>query len=185
MALTLVLLTVFAAIIGGLATTSFAAANSTTSETTTSEVVQTFSEASNPSADLNGNVTNFPFFGMGGMMMGDVGFGGGHRGHGPGFMGDMGNIEISSEYTATVNGILNNDTDVQNLVTQGYNVTSIRPIIKSVIGADGTLTTKATKAMVTLQNGTSGFATVGVDISQAKVTQIVIVTRTVIDKITS
>jgi hypothetical protein len=185
MALTLVLLTVFAAIIGGLATTSFAAANSTASETTTSEVVTAASEAGNAAADLNGNITNFPFFGMGGMMMGDAGFGGGPRDHGPRLMGGMGNIEVSLEYTATVNAILNNDSDVQKLVTQGYNVTSIRPIIKSVVGADGTLTTKATTAIVTLQNGTSGFATASVDTSQAKVTRIVIVTRTVIDKTTS
>lgn len=123
-------------------------------------------------------------------MLGDQGFGGepgfgGHRGCGPGFMGGLGNIEVSSEYTATVNAILNNDTDVQNLITAGYNVTSIRPIIKTVIEADGTLTTKATTAIVTLQNGTSGYAVANVDISQAKVTQIVIFTRTVIDKTTS
>jgi hypothetical protein len=186
MALTLVALTVFAAIIGGLAATSFAsAANSTGSETTTPDTVSTTSEASNAAADLNSNVTDFRFFGMGGMMMGDAGFGGGPRDHGPRLMGGMGNIEVSLEYTATVNAILNNDSDVQKLVTQGYNVTSIRPIIKSVIGADGTLTTKATTAIVTLQNGTSGFATASVDTSQAKVTRIVIVTRTVIDKTTS
>jgi hypothetical protein len=127
---------------------------------------------------------------MGGMMLGDQGFGGepgfgGHRGCGPRFMGGMGNIEVSSEYAATVNAILNNDTDVQNLITEGYNVTSIHPIIKSVIGADGTVTTKATTAIVTLQNGTSGYATVSVDVEQAKVTRIVIITRTVIDKSTS
>jgi hypothetical protein len=117
------------------------------------------------------------------MMMGEPGFGGG-RGFGRG-PGGMGNIEVSSEYTATVNTILEGDTDVQNLIADGYNVTSIRPIIKSVIEADGTLTTKATTAIVTLQNGTSGYAVASVDISQAKVTQIVIFTRTVIDKTTS
>ena len=186
LALTLVLLTAFAAIVGGLAATSFAAeANSTTSETATSEVVTTTSEAVTASTELNANATDFPFWGMGGMMMGEQGFGGGHGGHGPRGMGGIGNIEVSSEYTATVNSILANDTDVQNLITEGYNVTSIRPMVKSVIGADGTLTTKATTAVVALQNGTSGFATVSVDVEQAKVTQIVIITRTVIDKTTS
>ena len=97
----------------------------------------------------------------------------------------MGAIEVSSEYTATVNTILDSDTDVQNLIAEGYNVTSIRPIIKSAIEVDGTLTTKATTAIVTLQNGTSGHATVNVDITEAKVTQIVIYTRTVIDKTAS
>jgi hypothetical protein len=176
-ALTLVLLTALAALIGGLAATTLAAGTTnTTTETTTTTT-----------PELSCNATQLPFGGMGGMMMGDQGFGGGpgfgggHRG----FMGGMGNIEVSSEYTATVNAILNNDTDVQNLITQGYNVTSIRPIIKNVIGADGTVTTKATTAIVTLQNGTSGYAVVSVDISQAKVTQIVIYTRTVIDKTTS
>jgi hypothetical protein len=179
-ALTLVLLTAFAALIGGLAATTLAAGtNSTTTETSTAAT-------SEPSS----NATDLPFWGMGGMMMSDQGFGGGpgfrggHRGCGPGFMGGMGNIEVSSEYTATVNAILNNDTDVQNLITQGYNVTSINPIVKNVIGADGTVTTKATTAIVTLQNGTSGYAVASVDISQAKVTQIVIFTRTVIDKTT-
>ena len=181
-ALTLVLLTALAALIGGVAATTLAAGATTT--TTTTET----STATTP--EPNGNATGLPFWGMGGMMMGDQGFGGGpgcggHRGGGPGFMGGMGNIEVSSEYTATVNAILNNDTDVQNLVNQGYNVTSIHPIIKNVIGADGTVTTKATTAMVTLQNGTSGYAVASVDISQAKVTQIVIFTRTVIDKTTS
>ena len=181
-ALTLVLLTAFATLIGGLAATTFAAGttNVTTTETTTAAT-----------SELNGNATDIPFWGMGGMMMSDQGFGGGpgfgggHGGSGPGFMGGMGNIEVSSDYTATVNAVLNNDTDVQNLITQGYNVTSINPIIKTVIGADGTVTAKATTAMVTLQNGTSGYAVASVDISQAKVTQIVILTRTVIDKTTS
>ena len=96
--------------------------------------------------------------------------------------GPIDNIEISSAYNQTVNNILGNDTDVQNLVSQGYNVTSIRPILTSTISADGTVTTQATTAMVTLQNGTSGYATVSVDITNVKVTQIVILTRTVINK---
>ena len=95
------------------------------------------------------------------------------------------NIEISTEYTETVNTILEADTDVQTLIAEGYNVTSIRPIIKTVIEADGTILAKATTAVVTLQNGTSGYAVTDVDVLQAKVTQTVIFTRTVIDKTTS
>ncbi len=112
--------------------------------------------------------------------------GGGHNG--PGGLGGMGNmqgmqnLELSSAYNATINSILANDTDVQNLIAQGYNVTAINPIIHSVIGADGTITTQATTAIITLQNGNSGFATVKVDITNSKVTQIVIITRTVINK---
>jgi len=99
-------------------------------------------------------------------------------------MGSMG-VEVSSEYNATVNAILDADTDVQNLISEGYCVTSIHPIVKSVIGADGAVTIKATTAMVLLQNGTSGIATVSVDVINAKVTEIVVITRTVIDKTSS
>jgi hypothetical protein len=112
----------------------------------------------------------------------DMGFGGGHGGHGH---GSMGTIEVSAEYNQTVTAILNNDSDVTNLISQGYNVTSIRPIIKSTVSGDGTVTSKATTAIVELTNGTSGKAAVTVDITNAKVTQIVILTRTVIDKSTS
>jgi hypothetical protein len=177
-ALTLLLITTFAVVFGGLMVTANTA-NATETNSTTSD------SSTLTAADL-GNATNaLPFGGMGEMIMGDQGFGRGPGGHRHGFMGGFGNIEVSSEYTANVNVILNNDTDVQNLISQGYNVTSINPIVKNVIEADGTLTTKATTAIVTLQNGTSGYATVGVDVSQAKVTQIVIITRTVIDKTTS
>ena len=176
-ALTLLLITTLAAVVGGLlATTNTANAaetNSTTSETTTATTT-----------DQSTIANVFPFGGMGGMMMTDQGFGGGPRGHGRG-MGGFGNIEVSSEYTATVNAILKSDTDVQNLITQGHNVTSIRPIVKNIVEADGTPTTKATTAIVTLQNGTSGHAKDSIDDSQAKVTQIVIFTRTMIDKTTS
>lgn len=41
---------------------------------------------------------------------------------------------------------------------------------------------KAASAVVLLQNDTSGYATVNVDMTNAKVTQIVTITRTVIDK---
>ncbi len=117
-------------------------------------------------------------------MMGDQGFGGGPGGHRGKFGGFTENMRISSEYNQTVTNILGNDADVQNLISEGYTVMSIRPKIESVIGADGTITTKATTAIVTLQNGTTGYATVGLDITNAKVTQIVILTRTVIDKTT-
>jgi hypothetical protein len=71
---------------------------------------------------------------------------------------------------------------VQKLIADGYNVTSVRPIIKTVIDAEGNVVTKATSAVLTLQKDTTGQATVMVDIEEAKVTQIVILTRTVIEK---
>jgi hypothetical protein len=112
------------------------------------------------------------------------GFGGPPARHG-GFGSSMGCIEVSAEYNHTVNNILGNDTDVQKLISEGHTVTAIRPMLSSAIAADGTVTIKASTAIVTLQNDTSGFATAKVDVTNAKVTEIVIVTRTVIDKSTS
>jgi hypothetical protein len=118
---------------------------------------------------------------------GDFGMGFG-RGHGGGPMaapGGFGAIEVSEEFEQKVTSIAENDSDVQNLLADGYNITAIRPIIKSVVDADGTVTTKATSAIVMLQKDTtdaSGFASVSVDVEAAKVTQVVITTRTVIDK---
>ncbi len=176
-AISLILLTTLAAAVGALTLTAFAATdtNSTTTDTTT--II---------TSDAAQNANQLQFDGR--MMMDSQGFGGGpggHGGHGEGFMGGMANIEVSTEYTANVNAILDNDTDVQNLVSQGYNVTSINPIVKNVIGGDGTLTTQATTAIVTMQNGTSGYATVKVDVANSTVTQIITITRTVIDKSTS
>ena len=92
-------------------------------------------------------------------------------------------LELSSEYTQKVEDILSNDTDVQNLFDQGYNVTTIKPVINRVVEADGTVTSEASTAIVSLR-GTSGMATVYVDYNSAKVLKIVILTRTVIDKTT-
>jgi hypothetical protein len=96
--------------------------------------------------------------------------------------GGFGPVEVSDEFKQTVTGIAENDTDVQNLINDGYNVTSVRPIIKTVIDAEGNVVTQATSAVLTLQKDTTGHATVLVNIEEAKVTQIVILTRTVIEK---
>ncbi len=169
--MTLLLIAVSATVSAGLATSALAQDTNSPSTTTT-----TISEVNTSAADL-------PVFGFGkGMMMGEE-FGGRPGRHG-GFGGSMNNIAVSTEYNQTVNNILANDTDVQKLISEGYNVTAIRPKLTSLIAADGTLTTKASTAVVALQNGTSGFATAKVDITNSKVTEIIIVTRTVIDKST-
>jgi len=131
---------------------------------------------------------------------GDQGFGGpmGHNGNmgesmsGPmgtgdnnGFMGSMGGFEVSSAYTANVTAILDSDTNVAKLISEGYNVTSINPIIQNVINGDGTITMQASTAIVTLQDGTSGYATAHVDLTSGTVTKIVIITRTEIDNTTT
>jgi len=176
-AISLILLTTLAAAVGALTLTALATTetNSTTTDTNTAEASQYTNQMQ---FDGNMMMNSQAFSGFGGGP-------GGHGGHGGGFMGGMANIEVSTEYTANVNAILDNDTDVQNLVSQGYNVTSINPIVKNVIGGDGTLTTQATTAIVTMQNGSSGYATVKVDVANSTVTQIITITRTVIDKSTS
>jgi hypothetical protein len=177
LALTLLTITAFAAIVGELMVT--AQATETDSTATDTKTTAT--------ADQSSGMAVLQYWDVGGDMTREQGFGGGPRGHGDGggFMGGVGNIEVSSEYTANVNAILTVDTDMQNLVSEGYNVTSIHPIVRNIVEADGTIATKATTATIMLQNGTSGFATVSVDVENAKVTQIVIITRTVIDKTSS
>ncbi len=106
-------------------------------------------------------------------------------GRGPGGRGGRGGcfpIEVSEEYEQKVIAIAENDTDVQNLLAEGHNVTAVRPIIKNIVDADGYLTTRATTAILILQKDTSSCASVLVDIEAGEVTQIVILTRTIIDK---
>lgn len=98
------------------------------------------------------------------------------RGH------DYGFIEVSEEYEENVINIAKNDSDMQELLADGYNITGVRPIIKTVVEADGDVVTKATTAIVMLSKDTTGRASVWVDIEDAKVTRIEILTRTVIEK---
>jgi hypothetical protein len=91
-------------------------------------------------------------------------------------------IEVSDEFKENVINTAKNDTDVQNLLNEGYNITGIRPIIKTVVEGDGTVVTKATSAILILEKDTSGRAYAWVDLEQGKVTQIEILTRTVIEK---
>lgn len=71
---------------------------------------------------------------------------------------------------------------MQNLLADGYNITSVRPIIKSVVDANGYVTTKVTSTIVILQKDTSDFATVSVNLEEGKVTEIVILGRAVTEK---
>ncbi len=101
-------------------------------------------------------------------------FGGGH--------GGLGTITVSEEYKENVLNITESDTDVQALLAEGYNITGVRPIISTTIQADGTVTMKATTAVVSLQKNTTGWALARIDVEQAKVTKIQIFTMTTIDK---
>lgn len=152
--------------------------------TTTEEDSALTTQLSEATATVTGdaNITCYPGWIQGGMVPGR------HGGPSGGFngWGQGGFIEVSAEFEAKVMNIANNDTDVQQLLNDGYNTTGvIRPIIKTVVDADGNVVTKATSAVVMLQKdttGASGAASVLVDVENSKVTQIVILTRTVIDK---
>jgi hypothetical protein len=133
-------------------------------------------------APLAVNDSNTVFNGFNGPMMFGLEprFGFGHR-IGLGNLG-QGSIQLSSEFTQNVTNIANADSDVQNLLTQGFNITSIRPKISTVIDAKGNLVTKASTADLTLIGNNGSRALVVVDLSQAKVTKIVTLTVTEIDK---
>jgi hypothetical protein len=167
-------LVTLSALLGVVTMTALAETNQTSTDSTTAVTAQTTTDVTTAPSD-------------GGMQMMDQAGMGGHggRGHGMDSICGMGGVEISSAYNATVTAILANDTDVANLLSQGYNVTAIHPLIKTVVGGDGTVTAKATTATVILTDGTTGIARVTVDIENSKVTYIETVTRTVIDKSSS
>jgi hypothetical protein len=117
---------------------------------------------------------NYGGYPSGGHGFGRQGFGWGCGWGGP--------ITVSQDYKDNVINIAQNDSDVQNLLADGYNITDVRPIINTIVEADGTVTMKATTAIVILSQNTTGRAFVTVNVEQGKVTQIVILTRTVIEK---
>jgi hypothetical protein len=108
----------------------------------------------------------------------------GRHGHGweCGGGGFGGSITVSEEYKDNVISIAQNDSDVQNLLADGYNITKVRPIIATTVESDGTVTMKATTAIVMLEKDTTARAFVTVNVEEGKVTEIVILTRTVIEK---
>jgi hypothetical protein len=58
----------------------------------------------------------------------------------------------------------------------------VRPIIKTVVDGEGNVVTKATDAIVMLVKEDTGRASAWVNLDEVKVTEIVILTRTVIEK---
>jgi hypothetical protein len=164
MAVTLLTVVAFAAIMGGFLLTTQAADTTATTDANTMNTAAV-------TVDSNCSWLGFGGHGFGGGPMGAFG---GCRGFGP--------VEVSSEFVQNVTNIAKNDADVQNLLAQGYNITLVRPIITNVVDANGYVTTKATNATVILQKDTSGCASVLVNLEEGKVTRIVILTRTVIEK---
>jgi hypothetical protein len=127
---------------------------------------------------LNDSGGFMSFRGRGGPEM----FGG--MGGGPGGrcgMGGFGCMQVSQDYVANVTNIAKADSDVQNLLNSGYNITAVRPIVSTSVDGNGNIATKASTAELTLI-GTNGRALVIVDLDQAKVTKIVTTTMTQIQK---
>ncbi|XHH09701.1 MAG: hypothetical protein ACFCUE_03495 [Candidatus Bathyarchaeia archaeon] len=96
-----------------------------------------------------------------------------------------GQVQVSDEFKENVTSIASQDSDVQDLLNQGYNVTSVTPIIESTIDGNGYLTTKASTAILALSKedtNSYGKAQVIVDMDEAAVTKIYIETRTLIEK---
>ena len=160
-----------------IATSLVLAMQSTVKANTTATVA---SDVASPSSSLNAT-NNGGLFNMGRMGFGgarSVGRGlGGFEARGGNFSNAMaprgfGSIQVSSDFIQNVTNIVKNDSDVQNLFNQGYNITSIRPVITSVIEGNGSIVTQATSADVILQN-TNGRALVIVDLTSATVTKIV------------
>jgi len=106
----------------------------------------------------------------------------GFRGPGRCGLNGFGQIQVSSEFTANVTSIAKADADVQNLLNSGYNITALRPIVSTLIDANGNVVTKASSAELILLKDTTGRAFVIVNVDQAKVTKIVTLTMTEIDK---
>jgi hypothetical protein len=177
MALTVLTLVALTAVVGGFLLTTQATDTSGTTETTTANTTTVITD---------NNCSAIPDWDIGGIGFGRWGFGGGsgHRcrgefgGFGPGFIP----VEVSAEFEEKVTNIAKSDTDVQQLLDEGYNVTRVMPIVKTIIDGDGNVVTKATNATVMLEKDTTGRAIVSVDLEQEQVTQIIILTRTVINK---
>jgi hypothetical protein len=91
-------------------------------------------------------------------------------------------IEVSEEYRSRVLGILSEDKDAAKLISEGYNVTAVKPIVKVYVAADGSVTLRASQAMVTLVKKGEGVAVALVDLEQGKVVKLVVYSKTVIEK---
>ncbi len=175
--LTLLTIVALAAVMGGvLLTTQATDMNDTTETTAENTTTVTTGDSCSVVSDWN----------IGGMGFGGPRFGGrssnGHRGGFGGFGSGLLPVEVSAEFEEKVINIAKSDTDIQQLLDEGYNVTRVMPIVKTIIDGDGNVVTKATSATLMLEKDTTGRAIVSVDLTQEKVTQIVILTRTVIEK---
>ncbi|MEM2908473.1 MAG: hypothetical protein QXP65_04730 [Candidatus Hadarchaeales archaeon] len=90
-------------------------------------------------------------------------------------------LEVSEEFQQKVMEIAKVDPDVQELLDAGYENVGIKPIIKATVQGDGEVKLRASSAILMLRKE-GGRAMVYVDVEAEKVTKIVKVEWTVIEK---
>jgi hypothetical protein len=175
-ALTLLTVIIASAISGALLFTLQSTVKADTSTTTTAN-----SESNMPITPMLNGTGNGLGFGKGPPMgFGMMGSCMERREHGNGPAG-LASVKVSDDYIQNVTNIAENDADVQNLISQGYNVTAVKPLMTTTVDGNGNVAVKATTAELTLI-GTNGRAIVIVDLEQAKVTKIITSTVTEITK---
>ena len=91
-------------------------------------------------------------------------------------------MEVNEEFKDNVIEIAESDEDVQGLLDDEYEIMGVKPIIRARVEADGKVVEGATSATVMLKKEGTGLASVWVDLEEGKVTRIVSLTRTVIEK---
>lgn len=91
-------------------------------------------------------------------------------------------MEVNEEFKENVIEIAESDEDVEGLLDDEYEIIGVKPIIRARVEADGEVVEGVTTAFVMLKKEGTGRASVWVDLEEGKVTRIVILTRTVIEK---
>lgn len=95
-------------------------------------------------------------------------------------------IELSEGFKEKVLKIASSDGDVQNLLSEGYNISDIKIAhVKLVAQENGQIFMEADKAILILTKNESSRAFVEIDLKTEKVAKIIIVSVTIIDKSTS
>ncbi|MCS7131121.1 MAG: hypothetical protein NZ934_00090 [Hadesarchaea archaeon] len=100
---------------------------------------------------------------------------------GPHFKGIHPALEVSEEFRQKVMEIAKADPDVRELLDAGYENVGIRPIIRATVQGNGDVALRASSAVLMLRRE-GGRAMVHVDVEAEKVTKIVKVEWTVIEK---
>lgn len=90
-----------------------------------------------------------------------------------GFAGPGVIIEVSDEFKQKVIEILKSNPNTSNLLANGYNITYIKPIIKLVVQGDGSVTMKATRAIVLMVKPGEGKALAYVNLETGTVEKLV------------